>query len=194
MELCPEIWNVLHDGTLVGVSGSVPGRVVLTVECDYLRKRFATAGEHFVLVLEQCTKFQFRPWDENSPVVTNLDEIGAAGLWILSADPRDEHCQIHCQFTGQRSGGGSLEISGQSARLQLDNGTAIELPEITSVAESYWREWSRRAPIVLHAKEISRVSGTRPERPRRGKLSRVPMRSTTDSATCRAESGRLRAM
>ena len=156
MELCPEIWNVLHDATVIAVNGSVPGAVSLRIECDYLRKRFETGGEHFVLVLDSCTKFQFRPWEDNLPIVTNLDALGAAGLWILSADQREEHCQIHCQFDYGREGGGSLEVTANSASLQLDSGAPVSLTEIKAVAHSYWDEWSRRGPLVQQAKEIAK--------------------------------------
>ena len=165
MRVCPDIWNVLHDATLIAAAGSIPGTVALTLECDYLRKRFPVRGEHFVLILEGCSRFQFRPWDEQLPVVSNLAAIAAERLWILSADQRDEHCQIHCQLTGKRSGGGSLEIAAQSATLRLDSGATIEMAEIASVAESYWREWSTRGPIVQAAKGIAKdilAGGTTP--------------------------------
>jgi hypothetical protein len=48
-------------------------------------------------------------------------------------------------------------------------------------------EWERR-------EAVSRVPCTRPLRPRCGNVFNVPMRSTTDCATRRADSGRLSAM
>jgi hypothetical protein len=39
MSHCPEIWNVLHDGTIVAMAGQVPGEVKLEIEADYLRGR-----------------------------------------------------------------------------------------------------------------------------------------------------------
>jgi len=65
---CPAIWNVLHDAIVIGVSGEVPGDVVLTLECEYLRRRFADPGNTFALTLNQCTRLRFRPW---------ADELGA---------------------------------------------------------------------------------------------------------------------
>jgi hypothetical protein len=151
MDSCPEIWNVLHDATLVGATGLIPGKVSLEIECDHLRERFAEPGSHFVLTFDHCTTFQFRSWDDEISVVADLKLIAGSGLVILSADRAGELCKVQCTFTA-RSGGGILEIAAASATLQLDSGEPVQLGEIVSVAEAYWKEWSRRSIVQQRGK------------------------------------------
>jgi len=141
MPACPDIWDVLHDATVTAATGLIPGTISLTIECDYLRDRFSSPGGSFVLSLDGCTKFQFRSWQDDTPITTSIETIGHLRLWLLSADQREQHCQIHCQFHG-REGGGSLEVVADSARLQLDTGTPIALAEICAVADAYWTDFS----------------------------------------------------
>jgi hypothetical protein len=141
MPVCPDIWDVLHDATVTAATGLLPGTISLTIECDYLRDRFSSPGGSFLLSLDGCTKFQFRSWQDDLPIITSIETIGQLRLWLLSADQREQHCQIHCQFHG-REGGGSLEVIAESARLQLDTGAQISLAEIAAVADAYWTDCS----------------------------------------------------
>jgi hypothetical protein len=142
--MCPDIWNVLHDAILVGVAGQLPGEVVLTFKCDYLRKRFVEPGDSFLLVLNGCTRLEFRPWSEQAPVVKSPAELVNLGLWILSADQRSDCCAVHCSRTESSQSGGRLEVSVSDSHLQLDSGRRIELGEIEAVAAAYWEEFGSR--------------------------------------------------
>ncbi len=139
---CPRIWNVLHDAIVIGVSGEVPGDVVLTLECDYLRRRFTDPGNTFALTLNQCTRLVFHPWPSESAVVDTFNELAGLGLWILSAEQRRDFCEVHCARRDGSQDGGRLEVSAVGARLQLDTGRMIELKEIEAVAAAYWAEFS----------------------------------------------------
>src|SRR5882762_3608296 len=59
----PTIWNVLHDGVIVAVDGTVPGTIRLQVSIDYLRKHFSQSGEFVEVVLVDCTRFTYRASD-----------------------------------------------------------------------------------------------------------------------------------
>ena len=61
MSHCPDLWNVLHDGTIVAVTGQVPGEVRLEIETDYLRIRFSDEGPLFALTLRDCSRLVFKP-------------------------------------------------------------------------------------------------------------------------------------
>lgn len=138
MDLCPEVWNVLHDAVVTGVSGQVPGTVRLEIEADYLRRRFVDPGQGFVLTLIGCRTFAFRSWAPTVDVLNDLREISRLRLVILSADATDEHCVIHCS-TGET--GGVLHVSAGAATLALDSGDAVSFEAIASVAEEYWAEF-----------------------------------------------------
>ena len=57
VDTCPAIWNVFHDGIIVGVEGSIPGDLAVLIECDYLRERFAEPGGQFTLTIHDGSKF-----------------------------------------------------------------------------------------------------------------------------------------
>jgi hypothetical protein len=146
MTNCPDIWNVLHDGTIVAVAGEVPGELTLEIEADYLRRRFADQGRRFVLTLRDCTHLIFKPWDESQRAVTRLEDLAALSLWILSADKVDGRCAVHCSRGHSDAGGGVLEVVAEDAVLTLDAGRIVSKEEIEAVAEKYWTEWSSRRP------------------------------------------------
>jgi hypothetical protein len=161
MQACPEIWDVLHDAEVIAAESLIPGAVSITLECDYLRDRFSSSGGSFVLNLDGCSKFQFRSWQDDLPIITSIDTIGSLRLWILSADQREQHCQVHCQFHG-REGGGSLEVIAESARLRLDTGEPISFAQISAVASAYWTDFSHRIQTQpTPANDLrQRISGT----------------------------------
>ena len=139
---CPDIWNVLHDATIVEASGTIPQDVVLRLECDYLRERFEPSGGAFLLTLIACSKFEFAPWDEAQDVITGIRQIGTLRLWILSADPMADHCKVHCARHVRGATGGALRVAARIAELRLDSGRVIPIEEIKQVASDYWTEFS----------------------------------------------------
>lgn len=146
MSHCPDLWNVLHDGTIVAIAGHVPGEVKLEIEADYLRGRFNEDGHLFVLTLCDCTRLVFRPWKEGQSAITRLDEVGALALWILRAEEVDGRCAVSCIRKVAEGGGGILEVVATDVALSLDTGRFVSQDEIEAVADAYWTEWSSRAP------------------------------------------------
>ena len=130
-----DVWNVLHDGPIVRITGSIPGDVQFAVSIGYLRRRFADAGDCILLTLHGCTAISYQTWDSDS-VVTDLASIAAAEPEILSAD---EPTTVFCA-------NGTLRVHAADFSLALDSGRAITLDELCSVAAAYWTEWSERAP------------------------------------------------
>lgn len=129
------LWNLLHDGSIERIDGSVPGDVSLLVSIDYLRKRFLGEGTGFVVLLSDCTHFTFQPYGE--PVLSDLAAISALEPEILSSEASDP-LEICCVM-------GTLSVRYQSSTLFLDSGTSISLPELYAASEAYWREWSERS-------------------------------------------------
>jgi hypothetical protein len=129
------LWNLLHDGSIERIDGSVPGDVSLLVSIGYLRNRFPGEGIGFVVLLSGCTHFTFQPYDE--PVVSNLAAISALEPEILSAEAGDP-LEVSCVM-------GTLSVSYQSTALFLDSGASVALSELDAASEAYWREWSERS-------------------------------------------------
>ncbi|PKV11351.1 hypothetical protein CVO74_20240 [Xanthomonas prunicola] len=129
------LWNLLHDGSIERVDGSVPGDVSLLVSIGYLRNRFPGEGTGFVVLLSGCTHFTFHPYDE--PVLSDLAAIAALEPEILSAKAGDP-LEICCVM-------GTLSVRYKSCALSLDNGPPVALSELDAASEAYWREWSERS-------------------------------------------------
>jgi hypothetical protein len=105
-----EIWNILHDGTIVQISGSIPGEVEMAIEIEYLRQRFSDPGQSILLLLHNCTAVGYQAGDDDA-VVTDFAAIAAAQLEILSAD---EPTTVCC-------GGGFLHVDATDCSIALDS-------------------------------------------------------------------------
>lgn len=135
----PTLWDLFHDATLAGIAGAVPGDLSLKVDIPYLRERFPSAGEGFVVLLRGCTQFTYEPY-EGSPT-SDLAAIEALELWILGAEPGDP-MPIAC-------GDGTLLVHFASAQIKLENGIEVSLSELEDASQGYWREWSGRYGSAL---------------------------------------------
>ena len=132
----PSIWNVLHDGAVERIVGSVPGDVRVYVGVEYLRERFADDGDGIVVCLSDCTAFSHRLYDADD-VVTDLPAIANESVTILSAKMHGSMCRV---FTDS----GILDMKCQGGSVALDSGRTISLDELISVAEAYWDEWDSK--------------------------------------------------
>lgn len=131
--LTPDIWNVLHDGTIIEAAGVVPGDVRLTIAIDYLRSRFPDVGKHVLLTLRGCTALMYE-LDATGRTITKLDEIGEAEPEILRADEWKNANKVYCAS-------GILHVFARAFSLALDSGRPVALKELIDVAEAYWTEW-----------------------------------------------------
>ncbi|QDU31565.1 hypothetical protein ETAA8_67240 [Anatilimnocola aggregata] len=129
-----DIWNVLHDGPIVSLTGSIPGDVRFAVAIGYLRKRFPDPGECILLTLHGCTALSYLVWETNE-VLTDLVAIAAAEPEILSAD---EPTTVVCN-------GGTLQVQASGFSLALDSGRAITIDDLFAVAAAYWTEFENRS-------------------------------------------------
>lgn len=130
----PKLWNLLHDGILEDVEGSVPGDVRLAVSIRYLRQRFPGEGTGFVIVLRRCTQFSYTPYD--GPPITELVPIVAQNPEILIANPGDP-LEIACVM-------GTLFLRYASAQVELDTGGQVQVEALDATSKAYWRDWSDR--------------------------------------------------
>ena len=133
-----DIWDLLHDATVVAISGAPPGTLRLEVECDYLRDRIADPGTRFFLVLDTCTRFRFRPWSDEAIAIEDVVTIASRRLWILSAQHRDGACIVKCSEHTPHGVGGDLEVAAAAMTLIVESGREVTIAELEDVAEEYW--------------------------------------------------------
>lgn len=123
------IWNLLHDGSIVQISGSLPGQIQVAVDIEYLRQRFCDPGDWILLTLYDCTAISYQPWDCDQ-IVTDLATIAAAEPEILSAD---EPTIVLCVS-------GILRVDATDFSIALDSGRTLTLEELSAASEAYWNE------------------------------------------------------
>lgn len=127
------IWNILHDGVIVAVDGTLPGDLRMDVKIDYLRKRIPDSGDLIHILLIGCTRFAFRAY-EKSEYLTVLNEIAAMKPEIVSVSMKDGVCEVDCPE-------GTLEVVATGGAIRLDSGREVALQELRGVADRYWKEW-----------------------------------------------------
>lgn len=131
------IWNVLHDGYVLGVSGAVPGDVRLSVRIDYLRSRFRDPGNRILLTLHGCIALDYQSY-ENDAALTDFDAIAKAEPEILNAKDWTDASVVECA-------NGTIRVTATGFSLELDSGRAITFDELCSVAEAYWKAFEERS-------------------------------------------------
>jgi hypothetical protein len=136
MNIFPDICNVLHDGSIEGITGSVPGTLVVDVGIIYLRERIPDPGTLIRITLTDCTLFSYLDFP-SSKTVTDLPAIVALDLEIKSAGMEGEVCEVYCAD-------GVLKVIAASGSISLDSGRAVTLDELCGEAEGYWSDWTER--------------------------------------------------
>ena len=137
-----EIWNLLHDGSILEISGSIPGNVHLAVRIDYLRDRFPDPGHRIVLTLHGCTSFSYQPLESSASFADSavpLTDLSA----IAAAKPEIRHAKDWTHAHLVECGDGDLEAIAEGFSLALDNGRPISFEDLCAVAESYWTEFAK---------------------------------------------------
>jgi hypothetical protein len=142
----PAIWNILHDGVIVAIDGTLPGDLRIDIEIDYLRKRIPDPGTLIQVFLIGCTRFAYQGF-EATAFSTELAAVAAMQPEVLGGSMKDGICEVECSD-------GTLEVVAADAAIRLDNGRVVTLQELKEVADSYWKEWSEHwAKVRLKPKE-----------------------------------------
>jgi len=135
-----EIWNILHDGGIAGMEGSVPGDLTLQIKIPYLRQMFSESGEDILLRLSSCTRFAMKIWEEDL-LTSDPVRIVASDTEILSTESEDIPVQI---VTTQ----GEIDAEFQSFTLALDDGQPVTFEELCDACEHYWTRWEEDAKAM----------------------------------------------
>jgi hypothetical protein len=131
------VFNLLHDAIIVGITGQVPGAVVLEIDCDHLRERLEGPGNRFFLTINDCTRFIYHP-AETAASMCDLTAIAGRRLWMQDSDQHEGFCIVHCSEhlpTGSR---GKLEIAAGGLTVTIDSGREVSFGELEEAAEEYW--------------------------------------------------------
>lgn len=122
------LWNLLHDGGIDRIEGTLPGDLRLEVSVLYLRQMFPGEGEGFTVQLSNCSCIEYAPWD--MPATDDLRAIEAVSPEVLSAKPGDP-IEVCCA-------GGMLRLRYETASVQLDSGESIDIDTLQDAAHRYW--------------------------------------------------------
>lgn len=133
----PTIWNVLHDGGIDRIVGSVPGNLQVHVGIEYLRELFPDDGGEIIVQLSGCRSFSFRLYDSEN-TITDLKAIADESLSILSAEMHNSICRVFADT-------GVLEMECVNGTVSLDSGREIAIDELLAVAEQYWDQWELKS-------------------------------------------------
>lgn len=137
------VWDILHDGSIVGLEGAVPGVVRVTVDIEYLRELLADPGHLFVVRLTGCDLLECRETVGDAvSVLTDLTAIAAMEPEILGATERNNRVVIALS----KGSATYLELHLQYAELTIsvDSGRVVPLSELRDVAQRYWANLGRQ--------------------------------------------------
>jgi hypothetical protein len=124
-----ELWNMLHDGSITGMKGSLP-EIALNVEIGYLRDMFPGQGEGFIVQLNSCTLFEYVLYEEPD-VLTDPVEIARLEPEMLFARVEADVIVIGCVE-------GYLRIRYEAFSIRLDTGMPITLEMLGNACKQYW--------------------------------------------------------
>lgn len=135
MEANIDLWNLLHDGSVVAFSGDCPGNVSVKVEIEYLCEVLATGSKFLLIHLQDCSDIAYSPF--TSPdMVLSLESLGDCDLEILSAKDEYSHISVACTE-------GVIRLNYVDASCTLDNGAPISFFTLSQACKKYWSTWEQ---------------------------------------------------
>ena len=130
-----ELWDILHDGIIEAVEGSVPGDLTLTVRIDYLRELFSDGGKSIIVKLVGCDTLTYQP-DGSDELLDSLGPELPEG--ILSGEEDGDLIRVYCM-------NGVLSIRYHGFSLALDNDQPITSAELGERSREYWDKFGTAA-------------------------------------------------
>ena len=130
-----EFWSVMHDGTIEGIAGQVPGDIVLTIGIEYLCEQLLTTSDTLSVILRGCRLLAYTPFDEAT--ITDLQRIAEHEVEILSAVARADGISVCCT-------NGSLDLEYASVEVRTIEGVPVSQGDLEAAANRAVSEWLRR--------------------------------------------------
>ena len=128
-----DIWNVLHDGSIVAFTGDCPGDISVKVEIEYLCEVLATGSKFLWVHLRSCRDVAYIPF-ECSASVMQLVHLGDCDLEILSAKDEVNYISVCCTQ-------GVLRLNYVDATCELDTNVPISFATLSQTYKKYWDDW-----------------------------------------------------
>jgi hypothetical protein len=135
-------WNVLHDGVIRSISGTVPGTIQLAIEISYLYSYLPTKPEHIIIELHDCERFEYQPFEGKA--ICEFETLAEIGLGIVSAELESNDICVCCS-DGSYGYDGLLWTRYSTAIVKTNEGILLTQPELETAAHQYWENWSRRS-------------------------------------------------
>ncbi len=120
-----DFWDIIHDGRIDAISGSVPGDVTLTVGIDYLCSHLATSADTLLASLLGCTLLAYTPYGE-API-TDFLQIPAQYVVVLSAVVQPGRVSVCCVR-------GTLDVAYSSIEVKTLEGTMVSQEQLETAA------------------------------------------------------------
>jgi len=136
-----QIWNILHDGELTEIKGTIPGRLTIKVEIKYLANILQGQYDHIIIILQNCTLFEYeRLWKKDEiEIFTDLAALNTISpkLMALSCDEMDDYLLIYdiC---------GSIKTRYDSVELRLEDGNSLSFQELDNASQEYWENFGKK--------------------------------------------------
>jgi len=136
-----QIWNILHDGELTEIKGTIPGRLTIKVEIKYLANILQGQYDHIIVILQNCTLFEYeRLWKKDEiEIFTDLAALNTISpkLMALSCDEMDDYLLIYdiC---------GSIKTRYDSVELRLEDGNSLSFQELDNASQEYWENFGKK--------------------------------------------------
>lgn len=135
MKSSHDIWNVLHDGSIVEARSGVPGTVSFKVEIPYLCEVVAAGCTFLWVHLQGCTLVRFFSF-ESDKYETDLASIAALEPEVLSAAEEGAGLRVAC-------GDGELFLEYEDAHCVLEGDVPLDFDSIGAASQKYWEDWER---------------------------------------------------
>lgn len=126
---------ILHEGIIHKITGTLPGKVVLDVHCDYLRKRSSVPGSHFIFVLSECKTLSYT--NEDDCTTSDWMEIVESKPEMLSSDTIGSNIVVYCSH-------GILNLNFREITVYLNSTDSISVDGLETLARDYWDEWENQ--------------------------------------------------
>jgi hypothetical protein len=123
----PRFWDAFHDGTIVSVSGSVPGDLEFIIECDHLYEELSHGQGTFRFKITDCDFFQFKSFKDD---VTHdeVDALNRAEAEILSAEFDNGIMSVFIHE-------GLMVLRYQGQSVAMDSGWVVSLEQLCEASD-----------------------------------------------------------
>lgn len=123
----PRYWDVFHDGVILSISGSVPGDLAFTIDCESLYEEVSDGEGTFQLTVTGCDFFQFKLFADDV-TQDEIEVLGSAGLAILGAEFEHGIASVFMD-------GGLMMLRYREQSVTMDIGRAVSLRDLCDAAD-----------------------------------------------------------